>query len=166
MSKVVGMGLEWAKVVVNMEFGSVKVWSINETTWQDAWHQVEEDVVVLNIDLANSRKEGHNIYNLTAEEASKKFGVGVHPQGLDYNHGGVNAFFVEEKRKDVAFYPFIWELAHYMACNCKQHAGSETRNNGACSWWGNWGCTTSSQSQGSSSSSRDQHRKSEFATGV
>ncbi len=119
MSKVIGMGLEWAKVVVDMEFGSVEVWSINETTWQDAWHQVEEDVVVLNIDLANIRKEGRNIYSLTIEEASKKFGVGVHSQGPNYNHGGVNAFFVEEKRKDVAFYPLIWELAHYMAWNCK-----------------------------------------------
>jgi hypothetical protein len=78
MSKVIGMGLEWAKVVVDMEFGSVEVWSVNETTWQDAWHQVEEDVVVLNIDLANIRKEGRNIYSLTVEEASKKFGVSVH----------------------------------------------------------------------------------------
>jgi hypothetical protein len=115
MSKVVGVGLEWAKVVVCMEFGNVTVLSINEIAWQDAWHQVEEDVVVLSIDLANIRKEGHNIYSLSAEEASKKFGVGVHPQGLDYNHDGVSAFFVEEKRKDVAFYPLIWELAHYMA---------------------------------------------------
>jgi len=57
---------------------------------------VEEDVVMLNIDLANMKKEGHNIFNLTTEEASKKFGVGVHPQGHDYNHSGVNAFFVEE----------------------------------------------------------------------
>jgi hypothetical protein len=128
--------------------------SINETTWQDAWHQVEEDVVVLNIDLANIRKEGRNIYSLTAEEASKKFGVGVHPHGPDYNHGGVNSFFVEEKRKDVAFYPLIWELAHYMAWNSKQHARSESGNNGARSWLGNWGRTTSSQSQGSSSNNQ------------
>ncbi len=154
MSKVVGVGLEWAKVVVCMECGSVKVWSINESAWRDSWHQVEEGVVVLSIDLANIRKEGHNIYSLTAEEASKKFGVGVHPQGPDYNHGGVNAFFVEEKRKDVAFYPLIWELAHYMAWNCKQHAGSETRNSGAPPWWGNLGHTTSSQSQGSSSNNQ------------
>ncbi len=154
MSKVVGVGLEWAKVVVCMEFGNVKVLSINESTWEDSWHQVEQDVVVLNIDLVNIRKEGCNIYNLTVEEASKKFGVGVHPQGLDYNHGGVNAFFVEEKRKDVAFYPLIWELAHYMAWNCKQHAGSESRNSGARSLWGFWGPTTSSQSLGSSSNNQ------------
>jgi len=154
MSKVVGVGLEWAKVVVCMEFGSVKVLSINESAWEDSWHQVEEDVVVLSIDLANIRKERCNIYNLTAEEASKKFGVGVHPQGPDYNHGGINAFFVEEKRKDVAFYPLIWELAHYMAWNCKQHAGSESRNNGARSLWGFWRPTTSSQSPGSSSNNQ------------
>jgi hypothetical protein len=154
MSKVVGVGLEWAKVVVCTEFGSVKVLSINESAWEDSWHQGEEDVVVLSIDLANIKKEGCNIYNLTAEEASKKFGVGVHPQGPNYNHGGVNAFFVEEKRKDVAFYPLVWELAHYMAWNCKQHAGSESRNSGARSLWSFWGPTTSSQSPGSSSNNQ------------
>jgi hypothetical protein len=154
MSKVVGVGLEWAKVVVCMEFGSVKVLSINEIAWQDSWHQVEEDVIMLSIDLANIRREGCNIYNLTAEEASKKFGVGVHPHGPDDNHGGANAFFVEEKRKDVAFYPLIWELAHYMAWNCKQHAGSEYGYSGACPWWKIWGSTTSSQSKGSSSNNQ------------
>jgi hypothetical protein len=154
MSKVVGVGLEWAKVVVYMECGNVKVLSINETAWQDSWHLVEKDVVVLSIDLTNIRKEGRNIYSLTAEEASKKFGVGVHPEGLDYNHGGVNAFFVEEKRKDVAFYPLIWELAHYMAWNCKQHAGSESKNSGAHFWWGIWGPTTSSQSKESLSNNQ------------
>jgi len=155
MSKVVGVGLEWAKVIVCMECGSVKVWSINKSAWQDSWHQVEEDVVVLSIDLANIRKEGlQHLQLLTAEEASKKFGVGVHPQGPDHNHGGANAFFVEEKRKDVAFYPLIWELAHYMAWNCKQHAGSESRNSGARSLWGISGPTTSSQSQGSSSNNQ------------
>ncbi len=111
---------------------------------------MEKDVVVLSIDLANIRKEERNIYSLTAEEASKKFGVGVHPQGPDYNHGGANAFFVE-KRKDVPFYPLIWELAHYMAWNCRQHAGSESRNSGACPLLGTGGLTTSSQSQGSPS---------------
>jgi hypothetical protein len=130
-----------------MEFGNVNVVSISET----AWNKVEEDVVVLSIDLANTRKEGRNIYNLTVEEASKKFGVGICPQGPHHEHGGANAFFVEEKRKDVAFYPLIWELAHHMAWNCEQHAGSESRNNGARSLWGIWGPTTSSQSKTSSS---------------
>jgi predicted acetyltransferase len=88
MSKVVGVGLEWAKVVVCMQCGSVNVVSISETTWQNSWNEVEEDVVVLNIDLANTRKEGHNIYSLTTEEALKKFGVGVCPQGPHHEHGG------------------------------------------------------------------------------
>jgi len=154
MSKVVGVGLEWAKVVVSMEFGSVQVWSISETAWQDSWKQVEEDVVVLSIDLATVRKEGRNIYTLTAEEASKKFGVGVCPQGPDHNQAGGNAFFFEEKQKDVAFYPLIWELAHYMAWNCKQHAGSESRNSGARSLWGILGPTASSQSKESSSNNQ------------
>jgi hypothetical protein len=47
------VGLEWAKVVVCMECANVKVWSTNESAWQ----QVEENVVMLNIDLANIRKE-------------------------------------------------------------------------------------------------------------
>jgi hypothetical protein len=155
MSKVVGVGLEWAKVVVCMEFGSVKVLSINESAWQDIWHQVEKNVVVLSIDLADTKKEGlQQLQMLTAEEASKKFGVGVCPQGPDHNDGGTNAYFVEEKRKDVAFYPLIWELTHYMAWNYKQHAGSESKNSGAHFLWGICGPTTNSQSQGSSSNNQ------------
>ncbi|CAK9216215.1 unnamed protein product [Sphagnum troendelagicum] len=154
MSKVVGVGLEWAKVVVSMEFGSVNVVSISETAWENSWNEVEEDVAVLSIDLANTRKEGRNIYNLTTDETSKKFGVGVCPQGLNHNDVGTNAYFVEEKRKDVAFYPLIWELAHYMAWNCKQHAGSESKNSGVRHLWGILGLATSSQSQGSSSNNQ------------
>ncbi len=115
MSKVLGVGLEWAKVVLCMHCASVKVWCTNESAWQDAWQQVEENVVMLNIDLANIRKEGlQHLQLLTTKEASKKFGVGVPPWGHDHIDGGTNAFFVEEKRKAVAFYPFIWELAYYM----------------------------------------------------
>ncbi len=50
--------MEWAKVVVCIECDSVKVLSINETAWQDTWHQVEENVAILSIDLVNIRKEG------------------------------------------------------------------------------------------------------------
>jgi predicted acetyltransferase len=46
MSKVVGVGLEWAKAVVCMQCGSVNVVSISETAWQNSWNEVEEDVVV------------------------------------------------------------------------------------------------------------------------
>ncbi len=79
---------------------------------------MEEIVVMLNIDLANVRKERlQHLQLLTTKEASKKFGVGVPPRGRDHIDGGTNAFFVEEKRKDVAFYPFIWELVYYMVWN-------------------------------------------------
>ncbi|CAN5953118.1 unnamed protein product [Sphagnum jensenii] len=80
ISKVVGVGLEWAKVVIYMEFGNVKVLSVSENARRDTWHQVEENVVVLNIDLADIRKEGlEHSQMLTTEESSKKFGVGVCP---------------------------------------------------------------------------------------
>jgi len=62
-NKVVGMGLEWAKVVVYMECGSAKVWSINESAWQDTWHQLEENVVVLSMTLQTLKRKGCNIYN-------------------------------------------------------------------------------------------------------
>jgi hypothetical protein len=83
---------------------------------------VEEGVVVLSIDLANTRKEGRNIYILTAEETSKKFGVGVCPQGPHHEHGGANAFFVEEKRKDMHSIPSYgsWHInALELQATCK-----------------------------------------------
>jgi len=89
MSKVVGVGLEWANVVVCMQCGSVNVVSISETAWQNSWNEVEEDVVVLSIDLANTRKEGRNIYSLTAEEHQRSL-------GLVYVHRALIMSMVEE----------------------------------------------------------------------
>ncbi len=53
MTKVVGVGLEWAKVVVCMKSFDVKVISIGENAWRNPWEQVKQtgcskDFILLN----------------------------------------------------------------------------------------------------------------------
>jgi hypothetical protein len=134
MTKVVGVGLEWAKVVVCMKSFDVKVISIGENAWQNPWEQVEQtgcskDFILLNCNLANMNKNKFHISKLTAKESSKKFGIGVHVQGT-LKHGEVNTY-VEDKGKYVAFNPLIWDLMQYMIDSyCKQCVGSTSNASG------------------------------------
>lgn len=134
MTKVVGVGLEWAKVVVCMKSFDVKVISIGENAWRNPWEQVEQtgcskDFILLNCNLANMNKNKFHISKLTAKESSKKFGIGVHVQGT-LKHGEVNTY-VEDKGKYVAFNPLIWDLMQYMIDSyCKQCVGSTSNASG------------------------------------
>jgi hypothetical protein len=117
MTKVVGVGLEWAKVVVCMKSFDVKVISIGENVWRNPWEQVEQigcskDFILLNCNLVNMNRNKFNIFKLTTKESSKKFGIGVHVQGT-FQHGEINTY-VEDKGKYVAFNPLIWDLVQSM----------------------------------------------------
>jgi Leucine-rich repeat (LRR) protein len=135
MTKVVGVGLEWAKVEVCMKSFDVKVISIGENAWRNPWEQVEQtgcskDFILLNCNLANMNRNKFNISKLTAKESSKKFGIGVHVQGT-LKHGEVNTY-VEDKGKYVAFSPLIWDLVQYMINSyCKQCVGSTSNVSGS-----------------------------------
>jgi Leucine-rich repeat (LRR) protein len=135
MTKVVGVGLEWAKVVVCMKSFDVNVISIGENAWRNPWEQVEQtgcskDFILLNCNLANTNINKFNISKLTAKESSKKFGIGVHVQGT-LKHGEVNTY-VEDKGKYVAFNPLIWDLVQYMINTCcKQCVGSTSNVSGS-----------------------------------
>jgi len=134
MTKVVGVGLEWAKVVVCMKSFGVKVISIGENAWRNPWEQVEQtgcskDFILLNCNLANMNKNKFHISKLTAKKSSKKFGIGVHVQGT-LKHGEINTY-VEDKGKYVAFNPLIWDLMQYMINSyCKQCVGSTSNASG------------------------------------
>jgi len=121
MTKVVGVGLEWAKVVVCMKSFDVKVISIGENAWRNPSEQVEEigclkDFILLNCNLTNMNKNKFNISKLIVKESSEKFGISVHVQGTT-KHREVNTY--------VAFNPLIWDLVQYMINSyCKQCVGS------------------------------------------
>jgi hypothetical protein len=135
MAKVVGVGLEWAMVVVCMKSFDVKVISIGENAWRNPWEQVEQtgcskDFILLNCKLANMNKNKFNISKLTSKESSKKFGIGVHVQ-CTTKHGEVNTY-VEDKGKYVAFDPLIWDLVQYMINSyCKQCVGCTSNVSGS-----------------------------------
>ncbi len=73
MSKVVGVGLQWSKVVVTKQFGVV-VKHIGEHSWFDLW--TETSFSPLRIPILKPPTK-LSTCNFTAEESSKRFGVGV-----------------------------------------------------------------------------------------
>jgi hypothetical protein len=80
MTKVVKVGLEWAKVVVCMKSFDVKVISIGENAWRNPWEQVEQtkcskDFVLSNCNLANMNKNKFNISKLTVKNHQRNLAL-------------------------------------------------------------------------------------------
>ncbi len=106
MSKVVGVGLHWSKVVVTKQFGVV-VKHIGEHSWFDLWTETSFSPMRIPI-----RKPPTKLSkcNLTAEESSKRFGVGLVGSRLENNH-----VYVEGNQNQTGeMFPFIFELAEKM----------------------------------------------------
>jgi hypothetical protein len=110
MSKVVGVGLDWGQVLVT-NFGDVKVFPMGQKAWQDVWENVSKPYVLMDIELPSIKEKGHALCTITANNSSKRFGIGM--CNLD---GGVH-MYVEDKKQEAIFYPIIWELFQYMALN-------------------------------------------------
>jgi hypothetical protein len=110
MSKVVGVGLDWGQVLVT-NFGDVKVFPMGQTAWQNVWENVSKPYVLMDIELPSIKEKGHAPCTMTANDSSKRFGIGMcNPDG------GVH-MYVEDKKQEAIFYPIIWELVQYMALN-------------------------------------------------
>jgi hypothetical protein len=73
MSKVVGVGLEWSKVVVTKQFGVV-VKQIGEHLWSDLWKETSFSPMRIPIPKPPTKL---SMCNLTPEQSSKRFGVGL-----------------------------------------------------------------------------------------
>jgi hypothetical protein len=73
MSKVVGVGLQWSKVVVTKEFGVV-VKHIGEHSWSHLWKETSFSPMRIPIQKPPTKL---SMFNLTPETSSKRFGVGL-----------------------------------------------------------------------------------------
>ncbi len=109
MSKVVGVGLQRSKVVVTQQFG-VMVIQISEHMWLDLWK--ETSFVPMNI---NVPKLPINyklpMCNLTPEESSKRFGVGLE----GFKSEGICMYVEDNMSKQTSeMFPLIFELAEKM----------------------------------------------------
>jgi len=106
MSKVVGVGLLWSKVVVTKQFGVV-VEYIGEHSWFDLWKETSFSPMRIPIPKPPSEL---SMCNLTPKQSSKSFGVGLVGSKLENNH-----VYVEDNQNQTSeMFPFIFELAEKM----------------------------------------------------
>ncbi|CAM6045591.1 unnamed protein product [Sphagnum compactum] len=106
MSKVVGVGLQWSKVVVTKQFGVV-VQHIGEHSWSDLWKETSFSPMRIPIPKPPPKL---SMCNLTPEQSSKSFGVGLVGSRLENNR-----VYVEDNQNQTGeMFPFIFELAEKM----------------------------------------------------
>jgi hypothetical protein len=106
MSKVVGVGLQWSKVVVTKQFGVV-VQHIGEHSWSDLWNETSFSPLRIPVPKPPPKL---SMCNLTPEKSSKRFGVGLVGSRLENN-----CVYVEDNQKQTGeMFPFIFELAEKM----------------------------------------------------
>ncbi|KAH8955123.1 hypothetical protein BDL97_08G118400 [Sphagnum fallax] len=115
MSQVVGVGLEWAKVVITKKL-DVEVRHIGEHAWQDFWPnlkmagQVHGDFELMNISLPEVQTQDQRPSNILLEDLTERFGVGL-------TSSDVISVYMEDQvgqSNDEGFAPLVLNLAECM----------------------------------------------------
>jgi hypothetical protein len=115
MSQVVGVGLEWAKVVITKKL-DVEVRHIGEHAWQDLWAnlkmagQVHGDFELRNISLPEVQTQDQRPSNILLEDLTERFGVGL-------TSSDVISVYMEDQvgqSNDEGFAPLVLNLAKCM----------------------------------------------------
>ncbi|CAK9277910.1 unnamed protein product [Sphagnum jensenii] len=115
MSQVVGVGLEWAKVVITKKL-DVEVRHIGEHAWQDLSAifkmagQVHGDFELMNISLPEVQTQDQRPSNILLEDLTERFGVGL-------TSSDVISVYMEDQvgqSNDEGFAPLVLNLAECM----------------------------------------------------
>jgi len=110
MSQVVGVGLEWAMVVI-IEKLDVEVRHIGEHAWEDLWANLEiEDFELMNISLPELQTQDEKPSNILLEDLTERFGVGL-------TSSDVISVYMEDQvgqSNDEGFAPLVMNLAECM----------------------------------------------------
>ncbi len=110
MSKVVGVGLHQALVIVTSD-NDVKVESLSESVWKCSWASMFKEVQDLGafelIGFKMPQVEVNNIQtmNLLGEEVAKQFGIGLK------HFQGDHIVAMNKKEENNMFFPIIWKVA-------------------------------------------------------
>jgi hypothetical protein len=110
MAQVVGVGLEWAKVVITEKL-DVEVWLIGEHAWRDLWDNFEmNDFELMNISLPELQTQDERPSNILLEDPTERFGVGL-------TSSDVISVYMEDQvgqSNDEGFAPLVLKLAKFM----------------------------------------------------
>ncbi|KAH9555435.1 hypothetical protein CY35_08G114100 [Sphagnum magellanicum] len=111
MSQVVGVGLEWAKVVITKKL-DVVVRHIGEHAWEDLWANLEmADFELMNIiSLPELQTHEERPSNILLEDLTERFGVGL-------TSNDVISVYMEDQvgqSNDEGFAPLVMNLAECM----------------------------------------------------
>ncbi len=137
MARVVGVGFNWSKVVINRQY-DVSIIHVGESAWSDLWNEVQTEATphndsnsfsLMNIEfLTMPREQVDPLYNLTAQESSKRFGVGLEGSGV-----GVHVYAHDNNTQSGEDFPLIFSLLEHMGFKRenakdlgKQHSGTSS----------------------------------------
>ncbi len=131
MLEIVGVGLEWAKVVVTKELG-VEVRHIGEYAWKDLWAnlkmpgQVYGGFELMNIIFSELQILDQRPSNIVLEDLTERFGVGLTSTDV------VSAYVEDhvEQSNDQEFFPHVLDLAKYMGLEGKNVVKSSSVSSG------------------------------------
>jgi hypothetical protein len=126
MTQVVGVGLEWAKVVVTKE-SVVEVREIGEHAWKGLWEdQGCEELELIEINLLEPKTKVEGSLNTRLEDQIERFGIWLTKSDVI----GVSAENHLEQLNE-GFFPLVYDLVEYMglegenSITCKQVSGGE-----------------------------------------
>ncbi|CAN5957278.1 unnamed protein product [Sphagnum jensenii] len=126
MTQVVGVGLEWAKVVVTKEL-DVEVREIGEHAWKGLWEdQGCEELELLEIILPEPETKVGGSLNTGLEDELERFGIGL-------TKSDVIGVYAENHLEQLneGFFPLVYDLVEYMGLEgensnrCRQVSGGE-----------------------------------------
>ncbi len=137
MARVVGVGFNRSKVVVNRQY-DVSIIHVGESAWSDLWNEVWTEATphndsnsfsLMNIEfLTTPTEQVDTMDNLTAQESSKRFGVGLEGSGLR-----VHVYADDNNRQSGEDFPLIFSLVEHMGFKRenakdlgKQHSGTSS----------------------------------------
>jgi hypothetical protein len=130
MAEVVGIGIDWAKVLVTKEM-DVKVRQIGEGAWRDFWVNLDvkkahEGFELMNIILPEPDTQDLRPSQLVLGDLTERFGVGL-------TRGDVTGVYVQDHNEQVndhECFPLVLDLAKYMGLRGENGTKSRPVSNG------------------------------------
>jgi hypothetical protein len=132
MARVVGVGLQWSRVVVTRQ-SDVIVTYVGNKAWLDFWKEAKQNkdskmFTLLRGPIPRVSTKLEAVGDLTAKESSRRFGVGVEEFKSE-----IHNVYVKDYTKQNAMLPLIFELTKHMGVSGENARNSGKQHSGASS---------------------------------